>query len=205
MLNDLEKAAPKTAANNQITGNIPAPGGPDPMYGGTRSSVRDTLMKELTQANQTANQTANSLGIAPVQKKAFMEKGIKIGGKIVAQKDLEENLRLQKQFIDRYITEAGFKDKADAALAESVLNDRFNAMRLQLLTEASRFNLSLERNKAKREEQMRGASNWGALAGTIVGGIVGGYVTGGSPMGIAAGSQVGAGLGSAGAQQVSKS
>jgi hypothetical protein len=119
-----------------------------------------------------------------------------------AQKDLEENLRLQKQFIDKYISEAGFKDKADAALAESVLNDRFNAMRLQLLTEASRFNLSLERNKAKREEMTRGASNWGALAGTIVGGVVGGYF---GPAGAAVGSQVGGGVGSAAGQQVSKS
>ena len=77
------------------------------------------------------------------------------------------------------------------------MNERFNAIRMNLLKIAAKYNQKLTKEKLDRAKKSAFFRNLGGIAGTIVGGVVGG-VYGGGPAGAAAGASIGAAAGTAG-------
>lgn len=178
----------------ELQGNYPAPGGPDVKP----TPVKEALMKELTQAGITAQKTGSKLGVgADMERDIIPERGIKMGGKIVAKAELDESMFAQKNAINDYIQQAGYTNMADISVAKSYMNDRLNTARTKLLKMAAKFNKKLMEEKVSEEKRRAAAKNWGAMAGAIAGGIIGSYVAPG------VGTYVGAGMGAEAGENLS--
>jgi hypothetical protein len=179
---------PETKSKAPIQATMPTPGGPQ----GEPVSVRDTLMKELAEAGQTARQTSQGLGVQRDEpRNVIPPKGILIGGKQVAQAELSESMFAQQKAIDEYIRQAGYTNVYDAGIAKSYMNDRLNNVRTKLLKIANDFKKKLAQEKIDQEKKSMLAKNLGTIAGAIAGGIIGGVA------GAAIGSQAGGALGGA--------
>lgn len=153
------------------------------------SQFRKGLAVEVASAGKQLGAAQQRLGIsAPGIKAQFAERGIKIGGKLAAQKDLDRALQAQGDAIQRLTKQAGFTDQVSSGIAVQGLNDRLNSLRQDLLRRGIEFQKVLERTKVSKAEQAAAARNFGAIAGAVVGGVTGG------PGGAAAGASIGGGI-----------
>jgi hypothetical protein len=191
-----QSVIPKTESRQPIEATMPTPGGPQ----GQPMSVRDALAKEMVSAGQIAQQTEQRLGVVS-EKRPVRERAIKIGGKIIAQDELNESLRTQDTAINDFLQQAGYTNAHDINIAKSYMTERFNKARYELIKIANEFNKKLAKEKIDREKKMKIAGNLGAIAGAIGGAIIGSAAgpmgtMAGASIGGAAGGKVGQGVGS---------
>lgn len=191
-MSELETPIPQTNANRIITGANPVEGGPVTMP--ATSTVKQQLAQELAGAQQVAQQTQRKLGVMPTAtgEQQFQESGIRIGREVVAQDELKRALELQQKAIKNYVQSAGFSDQLSQTLAEDILNNKLNKLRLELIKRGQAFDARLKQMQISDAQRAAAAKNFGAMAGAITGAVIGSY---GGPAGVMAGTQLGGQLG----------
>ena len=186
----MTETTPRTDARN-ITGTMPQPGGPTPPTGAmqgyagraptpfqispSREAFQKTVMADIGRTEDTIAKTRERLGLPGMDKASFQERGLMIGGKVIAQNELDTALRLQKRVAGDFARAAGFKDKVSVNQAESFLNDKFNKMRLDLLRKGMEIDKMLAKRKASRAQRRSVAQNFGRAIGIGVGAYLGGF------------------------------
>jgi hypothetical protein len=191
----VESSTPRTdQARYGMKASDPAPGGPDPRRDST--DLRTEMLKDIAANQEKINTTFSRLGVEtdrPAFTKDFREKGIKIAGKQVADKELKRALQLQDQAVSDYVKAAGFVDEMDINVAKNEINKRLNDLRANLLKKAYEAKKRLEKANASAEQKRRAAKLFGQLAGTAVGAVIGGVP--GAFAGGSIGSAIGGGFG----------
>lgn len=161
-----------------------------PLYSPAREDFEKQLRQDISKTQEGLGTTAKRLGVdAEPTKQRFAEKGVRVGERLVAQKELEQAQQAQKLAVDRYITASGFTDNTSKAIATQTLNDKFNKIRQDLVKRGLDYQKKLEQYGVSQAEQRQAAKNWGMAAGAITGAYFGG------PAGAGVGANVGGGIG----------
>ena len=140
----------------------------------TREGLRESLARDIAAGQQTVQQTQSRLGIKPAGTQSFVEKGIRIAGKTIAQDEYQRTIDLQQKAVKDYINSAGFANTIQANQAENMLNDQMNKVRLDLINRGLKFEALAEKNKLGQQEKAAMYQAIGGFAKNAVMGYVGG-------------------------------
>lgn len=194
----MTSAAPNVAAQGQVGGTMPVPGGPKYQeyqlpqnITPARQALQQSVAQDISKGREAMQETGQQLGVQTQIPQTFQEKGIRLGDRVIAQNELNLALEGQKRAIDNFLKISGYASGMESQIAKDHLTERFNKIRADLIKKGLEIDRKLAQQKASAAERRAAAKNFGAFAGTVVGGIAGGYMSGGNPAGVAAGAGMG--------------
>lgn len=158
---------------------------------GPRNLLAKSIASDIATAQPTLEAAAGKIGVKPSQ--TFAAKGMKMGGRIIAQDELLRANEAQSQAAKEFVRLNGISDTAQAQLAQNTINQRLDSIKMDLVKRGLEFEKRLEKYKYTEAQRLQAAKNWGSIAGTIGGAVVGTMIAPG--VGTMAGAGLGAQLG----------
>jgi len=139
--------------------------------GDFRAQVQQGIQGQVGKVGETLR----GLGIsAPGLTSQFRERGIKVGERVVAKKELKSALEAQDKAITDFIDRAGITDRISVQQARATLDKRFNETRLKLLKVAREFQKKLKARDISNKERKALAAQFGQLAKSMGWAMAGG-------------------------------
>lgn len=142
----------------------------------SKNLFRSQITEEVEAAKSSFAQTQKEMGVGGPQGQAIANKnllkGIRVGGKIVAQKELQEHLDVTERVIQDLVQTAGFADQAMASKYEAELRIKINDAREDMLKKALQAKRELVKREIDKNKRSAFASTLGSVAGALAGTII---------------------------------
>lgn len=156
---------------------------------------RQQVGQEVAQAREAFAEQSRQRGVIDRgQLERFEERGVQIGGRLVAQQEFDEAVTAQNNAIEEMVKTANLRDKQQENILRNDLQVKFNKARAEVLKRAAFMERQLAKQKLSAQKKMALAGAFGKIAGAVIGGAVAGPV--GSLVGAGTGGSVGRAAGS---------
>lgn len=151
-----------------------------------REQLRADVGRRIGEAQQAFEQGAQERGaFTEGQAERIRQRGINIGGQVVAQSEFNELLDAENNAIQELTRTAGIRDNVLAEKFQGDIKNKLSKARTEILKRGLELKKQLQEQKASAAKKRAIANAFGQIAGAAIGGFIAG------PAGAAGGAAVG--------------
>jgi len=144
--------------------------------------LRKSLEEDYNKAQEQSKKSESALGVETARRSSkdpssFRAKGIRIGNKVIGQKELAESERAINDTIDQLAKRSNFKNQQDAFQFKMGLREKFNKTRNLIIKSGLKFESDIRAQESSFDNRVAMINAYTGVAGGI--GKMAGFGSGG--------------------------